>query len=147
MATKIYGCNMTNRKTDENKIINRILLICALIVLVSSLEALMLGKSKESYEAFIAVNDELTGNYYMSLVLVNLIRNIIEPFLISLYVFFTYKRHGFPKVFKFAFGTIIALKIFNLIITFNVGSIFYYLLLILNIIFFIVIITIPKKGR
>lgn len=130
-----------------NKYIRNLLIISFLIILLSSLEALMLAKSREIFEAYQINNQGTNFSNYISLVIVNFLSNIFEPMLISLFTFFTYKKFGINKVYKIVFGIIILLKIINLILKFQLASIFYYLILIFYIIFFIIIITAPRRRK
>ncbi|NLW52549.1 MAG: hypothetical protein GXY87_04200 [Tissierellia bacterium] len=132
---------------QDNRIINRILIIAALIIFVASLEAFMLAKSSELLDIYMKINPGDTQNDYVNVVLINFLLNIFEPILISIYVFFTYRKYGANKLFRFIFGGIVFIRLANIVLRFNYGSIFYYLLVILYILFFVVIVTTPLKRK
>ena len=135
-------------KLNENdKFTNRILIVTFLIIIVASLEAFILAKSKDLLDIYLGIHPKDSPNDYLNTVIINFLINIFEPILISLYTFFTYKKYGIAPVFKFIFGGIILVRLINIGLKMNFESIFYYLLIILYIIFFILIINAPKKRK
>ena len=140
---------MNNRKItiEETRKANQIYIFALLIVLVASAEAIMLGKSKELMDAFIALDPANNADGYIGVVLINFFQNIIEVVLTALYVFFTFKKHPFNSMFKIVFAIIIGLKLVTHILKFNLTSVFYYLLVILYILFLYVILTVPTKRK
>lgn len=139
--------NSKEKIINDNKIITRILIVAALIIFVASMEAFMLAKSSELLDIYMELNPGDMPSDYVNIVLINFLLNIFEPLLIALYVFLTYRKYGANKLFKFIFGGIILIRLVNIILRFNIGSIFYYLLIILYIVFFIVIINTPVKRK
>lgn len=136
-----------NSIKKENKFVNRLLIVAFVIVFLASLEALMMAKSMDIFDAFIEKNPDMNFDQYISFVLVNFFSTIFEPVLIALFTFFTYKKLGINKIYKIVFGIIVLLKIVNIITKFQLDSIFYYAIIVFYIIFFIVIVTAPKKER
>lgn len=135
-------------KLNENdKFTNRILIVTFLMIIVASLEAFILAKSKDLLDIYLEIHPKDSPNDYLNTVIINFLINIFEPILISLYTFFTYKKYGIAPVFKFIFGGIILVRLINIGLKMNFESIFYYLLIILYIIFFILIINAPKKRK
>lgn len=131
----------------DYKIINRILIISGLILFVASLEAMMSAKSIELYEAFKILSPNANQSDFINYILLNFSYNILEPILISLYTFFTYKKYGITKVYKFVFCGIILIRFIIILMKFNTGSIFYYVMVLLYFIFFLIVATTPLKKR
>lgn len=132
---------------ENQKKVNRLYFVAAMIVVVASIEALVLAKSTEILQAYLEMVDNSTIDDYVGIVIMNFLITIFEPVLISLYTFFTYKRFGAPTVYKVVFTVIVLLRLFNIVIKFSFNSIFYYLLIILYLLFIAAIITLPAKRK
>lgn len=127
--------------------INIMLSLTVAIIIFSSIEALMLAKSKEIYDAYLMANPNFTSQDFINFVLIGFISNIFEPIVISLYSFFTYKKYRFNRIYKFVFCTIILIKMINIAFKFAVSSIFYFILLILYALLFMTIAYLPTKKN
>lgn len=127
-------------KTNYNKYFKIILIITILIILFASLEALINAKSIESFEAYKTVFPNNTSQDYINFVLLNYFFNILEPAIISLFLFLTYNKLKPNKLYAIVFGGMMLIKLVNMIFTFNLYSIFYYILLILYILLLVFII-------
>lgn len=130
-----------------NKYLIKLLIIASLIIIFSSIEALMLAKSRDFFEAYLQNNPNTDFDEYIGLVIINFFGNIFEPLLISLFTFFTYKKFGITKVYKIVFGIIVLLKIINIVLKFQLTSIFYYLILVFYILFLIIILLAPTRKK
>lgn len=135
------------RTKEEKKRLLLILIVATLIILVASLNALIMAKSKEIYEAFLQQNPNMNFDQFISFVIITFFTNIFEIAIISIFTFLTFNKIRFNKIYKIVFGVIVLLRIFNHILSFNLDSVFYYVLLVLYLIFFVLIITVPTKGR
>ena len=120
-----------------NKNLKVVLIVSFLIVLFASLEALMNAKSIEAFDSFKVAFPTLTAQDYINFILLNYIFNILEPIIISMFLFFTYNKIKPNKLYAIVFGGMILIKFVNKIFTFNITSIFYYILLVLYILLFI----------
>ena len=127
--------------------IYRLLIISFFIILVNSLESFIHAKSNELVQSFIKVNPGSTANDYLSVVLINYFMSIVEAVIITIFTVFTYKKYAITKLYKFIFGVIVLLRIFNTVIKFNFSSVFYFLNITLYILLFILIITAPITKR
>lgn len=130
-----------------NKYIYRLLIISFLIIFVNSLESLIYAKSNELLNSYLKLNPNSTANDYLNIVLTNYFASIIETVIITIFTVFTYKKFGITKLYKFIFGAIVFLRIFNTILKFNFSSVFYYLSNILYIILLVLIVTAPITKR
>lgn len=135
------------RTKEEKKRLLLILIVATLIIFVASLNALIMAKSKEIYEAFLQQNPNMNFDQFISFVIITFFTNIFEIAIISIFTFLTFNKIRFNKIYKIVFGVIVLLRIFNHILSFNLDSVFYYVLLVLYLIFFVLIITVPTKGR
>lgn len=135
------------RTKEEKKRLLLILIVATLIILVASLNALIMAKSKEIYEAFLQQNPNMNFDQFISFVIITFFTNIFEIAIISIFTFLTFNKIRFNKIYKIVFGVIVLLRIFNHILSFSLDSVFYYVLLVLYLIFFVLIITVPTKGR
>lgn len=138
---------MNNRKIsiEDKRKVNRIYIVALIIIVIASLEAIMLAKSRELIKLYMELNPGNTVSDYVGIVLINFLINIMEPVLISIYTYFTVYRYGINKIFKIVFSAIVILRLVNIIIKFNFNSIFYYLLIIFYVIFLFCIINAPTK--
>ena len=127
-----------NKKVSKK--LKIVLIISLLIILFASLEALMNGKSIEAYNSYMEVFSNHSISDYLNFILLSYIFNIIEPIIISLYLYFTYNKIKPNSLYKIVFGGMILIKIVNKVLSFNIGSIFYYIILILYILLLISII-------
>ncbi len=127
-----------NKKVSKK--LKIVLIISLLIILFASLEALMNGKSIEAYNSYMEVFSNHSFSDYLNFILLSYIFNIIEPIIISLYLYFTYNKIKPNSLYKIVFGGMILIKIVNKVLSFNIGSIFYYIILILYILLLISII-------
>ena len=118
-----------NKKVSKK--LKIVLIISLLIILFASLEALMNGKSIEAYNSYMEVFSNHSFSDYLNFILLSYIFNIIEPIIISLYLYFTYNKIKPNSLYKIVFGGMILIKIVNKVLSFNIGSIFYYIILIL----------------
>lgn len=134
------------RTKEEKKRLLLILIVATLIIFVASLNALIMAKSKEIYEAFLQQNPNMNFDQFISFVIITFFTNIFEIAIISIFTFLTFNKIRFNKIYKIVFGVIVLLRIFNHILSFNLDSVFYYVLLVLYLIFFVLIITVPTKG-
>lgn len=135
------------RTKEEKKRLLLILIVATLIIFVASLNALIMAKSKEIYEAFLQQNPNMNFDQFISFVIITFFTNIFEIAIISIFTFLTFNKIRFNKIYKIVFGVIVLLRIFNHILSFSLDSVFYYVLLVLYLIFFVLIITVPTKGR
>lgn len=125
----------------------KILLVSSAIIFFSSLEAILNAKSVEVYETFMIVNKGATQTDFINIILINFLLNILEPVLISLYTFFTYKKYGITKLYKFVFCAIILVRIINLIMKGNFSSLLYIVIVSLYLVFFVIVALLPlEKG-
>lgn len=138
---------MKNNNNNLNKYIYRLLIISFLIILVNSLESFVYAKSSELFQSFLEVNPGSTADDYLSVVLTNYFVSIIETVIIAIFTVFTYKKYQITKLYKFIFGAIVALRLFNTVLKFNISSVFYFLNIILYVLLFILIITAPITKR
>ncbi len=138
---------MKSSNKNLNKYIYRLLIISFLIILVNSLESLMYAKSNELLNSYLKLNPNSTANDYLNIVLTNYFASIIETVIITIFTVFTYKKFRITKLYKFIFGAIIFLRIFNTILKFNYSSVFYYLSIILYILLLVLIVTAPITKR
>lgn len=126
----------------------KILLVSSAIIFFSSLEAILNAKSVEVYETFMIVNKGATQTDFINIILINFLLNILEPVLISLYTFFTYKKYGITKLYKFVFCAIILVRIINLIVKDNFSSLLYIVIVSLYLVFFVIVALLPlEKGE
>ncbi len=139
---------MNELTRERNKWLLRILLVSALIILIASVEAFMMAKSLEMYEAFLEVNPGGDFSSYIDLVLFHFILNIIEPIIISLYTYLTIHKGGVTFTYRLFFGAMIIIRLVHLVLQFRLQSIFYYLLILLFILLFVVVVHVPYgKNR
>lgn len=138
---------MRENNKNLNKYIYRLLIISFLIILVNSLESFVFAKSNELFQSYLEVNPGSTADDYLSVVLTNYFVSIVEAVIITIFTVFTYKKYGITKLYKFIFGAIVALRLFNTVLKFNFSSVFYFLNIILYILLFILIITAPITKR
>lgn len=139
-----------NQKTIFKNIetgVNSILILTLAIIFVSSMEALMMAKSKEIFEAYMSESANHTSSDYISYVLLGFISNIFEPIIISLYTFFTYKKYKVNNIYKFVFCSVIFVKMLNIALKLHLASIFYFILLVLYAILFFTIAYLPKTKK
>lgn len=141
--------NLMNQKRIKQleKYLYRLIIVTFLIILVSSLESFILAKSSELSNLYRSLNPGSSESEYINAVLVNFLLSIFEPSLLTLFTFFTYKRFGITKIYKFVFSIILGLRLFNLILSARVNSIFYYILILLYVILIIVVIKAPVNKR
>lgn len=132
------------RKESDSKFLNRILILSALIILLSSIEALFLAKDIGNYQAYRESFAEASFNDYINLILFNMFLVVLNPIIISLYTFFTIDRFKINDIYKMFFGFSTVITLFYYIFQFRIRSIFYYLVIILNI---VLLITIVSKER
>lgn len=118
-------------KKNVNKNLKIILVIALLIVLFASLEALMNAKSIEALNNYRNTFPNNSNQDYLNFILLTYIFNIIEPIVISLYLFLTYNKIKPNKLYAIVFGGMILIKLINNILTFKINSAFYYIILIL----------------
>lgn len=138
---------MERRDSKIETYTKRLILVTAIIIAVASLEAIVLAKSVELIGAHLEANPNSDQNAYTQIVLINYFMRIIEPVIITLFTFFTYKKFGISKLYKFFFSAIIFLKLFNLVIGFEVYSLFYYLLIGLYLLLLGLVATAPESKR
>lgn len=127
-------------KVKYHRDLKTILFITIIIILVGSLEALINSKSIEAYDSYREVFKDSTFRDYMSFVIINYFITILEPIIISLFLFLTYNKIKLNWLYALVFGGMILIKIINILFSFNIYSIFYYLILGLYIILFIFVI-------
>lgn len=130
-------------KNKNEKLLMRILILTLIIIIVGSIEALILGKSKDFYEAFIDLNKDLTLNDYISFVLMKFFFNIFIPLVVSIYYYLT-RNSKTSNMAKVILGGLILIGIVNIFFTLNYKSIFYYLMLILYFLLFITVLSYEK---
>lgn len=138
---------MNSKITDIEKYMYKIIAITFFIIVVSSLESLMLAKSVEMYDQYILLNPGNSMNDYIGIVILNFMTTIFEPVILTIFTLFTYKKYGISKLYKFIFSIVLALRLFNIIISLRTYSIFYYALIILYIILIMLVIRAPKNKR
>lgn len=140
--------NNVNVCEKEKKFVKRLVIVTTLLVIISSIEAIIMAKSKELFDAYIIINKNHTFSDYISLVLVNYFSTIFEAIIITLFTFFTYNKYGISSLYKIFFSAIIFMKLVNYLLKFNTSSVFYFLTIILYIILLITLVTAPnRKGR
>ena len=148
MAINILRWNMTKiEKSNKDKFILKVLIISALIILVACLEATMTAKSRGVFEAFLKVNPSGTYYDFVNIVLINFFMTIVEPLLISLYTYFLSKKYGVNRIYKLVFTAILLVRFINLLLKFNLSSIFYYIILVLYLVLIITILAYPTEQR
>lgn len=138
---------MREKQDKINIYIYKLIAISFLIILVNSLESFVYAKSNEFLNQYLQLKPGSTADDYISLVLVNYFISIMEAVIITIFTVFTYKRFGITKLYKFIFGAIVLLRLFNTVLKFNTSSLFYYINIILYILLFILIITAPLTKR
>lgn len=136
--------NKKELEKKREKFILRILIVSALIILASSIEALMMAKDVEIYREILKNNPGLGFDEYINSVVFNLFIRVLSPVVISLYTFFTVKKYGVNFSYKLFFGGMTLIEIVQLILQFRIGSIFYYIVIILN---FILLFIIGREER
>lgn len=127
--------------------VNIMLAITVAIIMFASIEALMLAKSKNIYDAYLIANPNFTSQDFINFVLIGFINNIFEPIILSLYSFFTYKKYKFNRIHKFVFCAVILIKMINIASKFAISSIFYFILLLLYALLLITIAYLPTDKK
>lgn len=132
---------MQEKQKAKNKWFMKILIVSALIILVSSLEALMLSKDKGLFEIFLKNNQSINNfSDYLNFVLINYIFSIMIPIILSIYTYFSLDKYGLNFdnreffYYRLFFAGMILIQIVNMILRFSLFSLFYYLNIILYII-------------
>ncbi len=123
-----------------NKNLSYILLVSLAIIFLASLEALTTAKSSEAFDLYKAAFPESQGSDYLSFVLVYYLSNIIEPIILSIFLFFTFDKIKIKGIHKLVFAGIILVRIIRLLFSFNIGSIFFYIILALYVVLFILLV-------
>ncbi|WP_054252332.1 hypothetical protein [Neofamilia massiliensis] len=123
-----------------NKNLSYILIVSLAIILLSSLEALITAKSSEAFELFKAAYPGSQGSDYLSFVLVYYLSNIIEPIILSVFLFLTFDKIKIKGIHKLVFAGIVLVRILRLIFSFNIASIFFYIILALYVVLFILLV-------
>lgn len=132
----------------------KILVISALIVLISSLEAFMMAKDRTLFEIFLNNNETVTSfSDYINLVLLNYIFSIAIPIIITIYTYLTLDKYGLNfstrsfLFYRIFFGGMVLIQLVNMVFKFSVTSIFYYINIVLYIILLILVVRKPKKDE
>lgn len=123
-----------------NKNLSYILLVSLGIILFASLEALITAKSSEAFNLFKAAYLGSQASDYLSFVLVSYLSNIIEPIILSVFLFLTFDKIKIKGIHKLVFVGIILVRILRLLFSFNIGSIFFYIILALYVGLFILLV-------
>lgn len=128
------------KKNKNQAFLMRILIISALIILLSSLEAMIFAKDVNNFNAFSKANGGISYDGYLNFILFNLFLTTINPVIISLYTFFTIDKIKINNIYKIFFGFSTFLSLMNVILQLRLRSVFYYLVIILHLILFYFII-------
>lgn len=145
---------MEEKKKAKDKWFMKILVISALIVLISSLEAFMMAKDRTLFEIFLNNNETVTSfSDYINLVLLNYIFSIAIPIIITIYTYLTLDKYGLNfstrsfLFYRIFFGGMVLIQLVNMVFKFSVTSIFYYINIVLYIILLILVVRKPKKDE
>lgn len=123
-----------------NKSLLYILIISVLIIFIASLEALFNAKSLEIFNLYKTIYPYAKGSDFLNFVLINYLYNIVEPIVISIFLLVTHNKIKVNNLYRIVFAGMVLIRIVNLVFSFNINSIFYYLLIINYFILFIFII-------
>ncbi len=130
-----------------NKSLKIMVVIAGLIIFLASLEALMVSKSIEAFDAFKSLTGNSDFSIFINYTLQNYFMTIIEPIIITLYTYFTFNKIKINKYYHLFFGMIVLIRIILLVVMFNYQSIMYYMIIVLYVLYFINVVTIKnKKG-
>ncbi len=132
---------------DRNKRLKIMIIVGGLIVFISSLESLMVAKSKDAFEAFKILTGNSDFSFFISYTLQNYFMNIIEPIIITLYTYFTFNKIRINRYYHLFFGMIVLVRIVLLVVMFNYQSIFYYIIIALYAMFFASVITMDNRKE
>jgi len=130
-----------NKNRENQEFLMKILIVSALIILFSSLEAMFFAKDINFFNNFKYANGISSYDQYLNYILFNLFLSTINPIIISIYTFFTINKIGVNNIYRMFFGFSTFLSLINVVLQFRIKSIFYYLVIILHIILFYFIIT------
>lgn len=130
-----------------NKRLRTIFIISAIIILVASLEALFTAKSLEAYNGFLINSPNTSFGDFLNTVIIRYFFTIFEAIIIPLFLLITYKKLKPSKLYAIVFGGMIIIRIVNLVFSFNLGSLFYYLLIILYLVFLLLVINYQTKRE
>ncbi|MDO5018561.1 MAG: hypothetical protein Q4E02_04600 [Lagierella massiliensis] len=132
----------------SEKYIIKVLFTAILIIIFASFEAFIKAKSQTLFLIF-QNRTGLNMGEYINLIMYNYLLDILEPVIISIFLFFIMKKMKMNRLIKFVLcGMVIAkliLKIFKL----EFNSIFYYLGILLYIMLFYFILKVPiySEGK
>lgn len=126
----------------SEKHITKILITDISIIIFSSFEAFIKGKSLALFNLFQSKTGGDIGDY-LNFIMLNYFLDIIEPLIISLFLVFATKKLRVNRLMKFVLGGMVVAKLILKITKLEFNSIFFYLEILLYLIFFYFIITIP----
>lgn len=136
-----------NNKSSIPYYLNKILIISAIIIFFASLEALDMAKSPALFSKYITIYPNSSFNEFINYVLINYFTTILEPVIIALFSFFTYKKFSINWVYKLFFGGMVLIRAILLFLKLNTGSPYYYIIIVLYLIYFVIIVTIKNTKR
>ncbi len=134
------------RKMQKNKHrrqLTVLLTLCAALIIVSSLEALILA-NPEAYQLWLSINPEATSAEYSSLVLAIFLVDILVPVSLALYTFLSIKRLGTPPLYRLIWGAIVFLAGIRRLLMFQTQSFLWYLALALWLLLFLMVVNIHR---
>lgn len=126
----------------SEKHITKILITAISIIILSSFEAFIKGKSLALFNLFRSKTGGDIGDY-LNFIMLNYFLDIIEPLIISLFLVFATKKLRVNRLMKFVLGGMVVAKLILKITKLEFNSIFFYLEILLYLMFFYFIITIP----
>ncbi|MEJ8752120.1 hypothetical protein WKS98_05785 [Lagierella sp. ICN-221743] len=126
----------------SEKHITKILITAISIIILSSFEAFIKGKSLVLFNLF---QSKTGGDIvdYLNFIMLNYFLDILEPLIISLFLVFATKKLQVNRLVKFVLGGMVVAKLVLKITKLEFNSIFFYLEILLYLLFFYFIITIP----
>lgn len=117
------------------------------IIFVAALEALTKSKSKDLFDAYLMVKPYQSSSDFISFVLLTFFSDIFEPVIISVYTFFTYKKHDINNIHKFVFCSVLLVKMIFIASNLDANSTFDFVLLSLYAVLFFTIAYLPKSKK
>ncbi|MDO5047485.1 MAG: hypothetical protein Q4D88_02945 [Anaerococcus sp.] len=127
------------KKEEREKFKLRVLIICAILVLAYSLEAMMMAKDPDVFRQLARLDESISYNDYINSLIGNFFIRLISPLAISLYTFFMVHKSGINFSYKVFFSGMTLIELINIIFQFRLGSVFYYIEILLNLLLLFVI--------
>lgn len=150
---------LSNEKIPKSKYYI-ILVLTSIIILSISIESMFRAKDLSLFENWLSINNIKTindyefkqaFNSYIVIILSNMFFKIIIPASLSIYSYFAYTRIGINRLFVFIWTVLLLGGLAYEVISFNIGSIFFYINIIAYVALAITIVSLgslldQKKG-